>query len=288
MKMLFLSASGDHPIEGTKMKAGSLFPKKATSLASGGKLTEGTLFSLQFDSKSDMTVFDVEIDKKGTYVFYAEHMPYEFEADEHFFKTAKGADVEPIAEEPEGGHDHHHHHGDVDPHIWLDPIKAIAAVHEIEEALVAVDPANAASYEARAEAYIAELKELDAWITTKVATVPEDHRILVTGHDAYGHFADRYGFKVGATILGLSTEAADPSPKHLNALIERVKEAGVPAVFGEVGANNRLMQTLAREVGVTLGKDLQPGFLGPKGSGLETYIGLMKANVEIIVEGLAP
>ena len=94
-------------------------------------------YTLNFDDTKDMTVFTVKIEKDGAYTFFTEHMPFEFEASEHFFKDLAGADVEPIAQEPDmGHHDEHHgehahkghddnddhgHHG-TDPHVWLDPV----------------------------------------------------------------------------------------------------------------------------------------------------------------------
>ena len=86
-------------------------------------------YVLNFDQKKDITEFNVEIKKDGKYAFFTEHMPFEFEADEHFFKDVSNNDVEPIAQVPDegGGHHHHHHHGhgSLDPHVWHDPANII-------------------------------------------------------------------------------------------------------------------------------------------------------------------
>ena len=115
MKMIALPGSGSDPIESAEKKAAKLFKKGGQPLAPGGQFTGGIVHKLFFDEDSEKTVFKIEVTEAGTYVFFTEHFPYEFEADEHFFKTADGKDVEPIAEEPEGGHGHGHHH-DQDEH----------------------------------------------------------------------------------------------------------------------------------------------------------------------------
>ncbi len=93
------------------------------------KKNKGTLtvnnkaYVLKFDQRKDSTVFNVEIKDDGQYTFFTEHMPFEFEANEHFFKDVLNSDVEPIAQVPDEGEGHHHHHdhGGLDPHIWHDP-----------------------------------------------------------------------------------------------------------------------------------------------------------------------
>ena len=182
MKMALIAGSGDHPIEAVELKAAELFKAEGKALTAGGTLSAGTLFSLQFAADKDMTTFQVDIAEKGTYVFFCEHMPYEFEATQHFFKTAKGDDVEAVAEVPEGGYDHGHDehghddhhghdHGEHDPHIWLNVQKARAAIHLIEEELSKLHPEDAKLFEENAEKYEAKLDELEGWIKASVATI---------------------------------------------------------------------------------------------------------------------
>ena len=87
-------------------------------------------------------------------------------------------------------------HAETDPHFWLDPISVIKYTENIRDALSQVDPEGAALYAKNAEAYIGKLRELDAWITGQVQQVPEARRLLVTNHESFGYFADRYGFRV--------------------------------------------------------------------------------------------
>jgi zinc/manganese transport system substrate-binding protein len=287
MKMLYLPSKGEHPIEVVEAEAGKLFAGEAADLAVDGTLSAGALASLQFDASSDSSIFNIVIAEKGTYVFFAEHMPYEFEADEHFFKTAAGADVEPIAEEPESGHDHHHghDHGEHDPHIWLNVQKALAAIHLIEEQLSALHPEDAKLFSKNAEAYEKELKELEHWIKESVETIPEAHRIVITGHDAFGHYAKAYGFRnLGSLNPSMSTAHISPGPKHLGKLGKLAKAARVPAVFPETGHSPKLIQALAREAGIAVAPALTVDNLGSGEA--STYLGFMRHNTEIIVEAL--
>lgn len=185
----------------------------------------------------------------------------------------------------EGEDEHGHHHGVYDPHFWFDPPRVKTAVHYIAERLAALDPEGAATYRANAEAYEAELDALHAWTQSTVSTLPAERRVLVTSHDSLRYFAELYGFEVVGTVLpGLSPDV-EPSAQHLHRLMETLEEHPVPAVFGETTVNERLAQSIARETGSQL-HELYSGSLGPVGSGADTYIGMVRANVEIIVAAL--
>ncbi len=173
-----------------------------------------------------------------------------------------------------------------DPHIWHSVPNAIVMIRNVRAALAAADPANAAAYQANADAYTAELQALDEWIFTQVSALPLERRKLVTNHDTFAYFAQRYGFEVLGAILPTSTEGASPSAQTLAALVEAVKAAGVPAVFSEnVGASGLLNQ-VASEAGVRLVATLFTDALGPAGSGGETYVDMMRSNVTTIVAAL--
>ena len=105
-------------------------------------------------------------------------------------------------------------------------------------------------------AYIVQLKELDAWIKEQVATVPEARRLLVTNHESFGYFADRYGFRVVGAVIPSVSSAASPSAQQLAALADQVKAAAAPAVFLEAGASTQLADQLARETGIKVVTDL--------------------------------
>jgi zinc/manganese transport system substrate-binding protein len=179
--------------------------------------------------------------------------------------------------------------GGVDPHAWHDVTNAMHMVERIRDGLAQADPANATTYQANAESYLGQLKELDGWIQAQVATLAPERRKLVTTHDTFGYYAARYGFEVVGTALGsLSTEVADPSAGEIAALVQAIRSAGVPAVFAENVANPRLMQQIAAEAGVTLGPALYTDALGQTGTEGDTYIRMERYNTGAIVSALGP
>jgi zinc/manganese transport system substrate-binding protein len=179
-------------------------------------------------------------------------------------------------------------HGEYDPHIWHNPQNAMVMVERIRDGLVAADAANAETYKANAENYLAQLKELDAYVSAEVEKLPAEKRKLVTGHDTFGYFAERYGFELVGTALGaISTEVADPAAGELAELVEDIKAAGVSAIFAENISNPDLMQTIATEAGVTLAPTLYTDALGEPGSAGDTYLKMIRYNVTTIVTALA-
>ena len=193
--------------------------------------------------------------------------------------------------EPEEGHVEHgkdedgHDHGTLDPHFWFDPIRVKAAVNEIAARLSAVDPNNASIYFQNASDYAEQLDELHYWILDQVELVAPERRLLVTSHDTFTYFAEAYGFEVvGLVIPSLATHV-EPSAEHIAGLVEVVRERNVPALFGETTVSERLAQAVARETGAKLFR-LYSGSLGPEGSGADTYLTMVRTNVERIVEAL--
>jgi ABC-type Zn uptake system ZnuABC Zn-binding protein ZnuA len=175
----------------------------------------------------------------------------------------------------------------VDPHWWQSPVNAIAAVGEIRDRLIAVDPEGRDEYEANADAYAAELERLDRAIAECMDRVPAEQRRLVTSHDALGYFADRYGIEVvGSTIPALTTQA-QPSAGETADLVELIEDEGVAAVFPEVGLSTALEQAVADETGATVGAELYADTLGPEGSAAATYIGAMEVNAVALTDGFS-
>lgn len=173
--------------------------------------------------------------------------------------------------------------GEVDPHFWLDPNNVVGYVQKIRDALISVDTAHAAAYRSNAERYMQQLHGLDEWIRGQVESIPEDRRVLVTNHETFGYFADRYGFKVAGSIFQtMGTEGA-PSAKQLAILIRTIKQTKAPAVFLEAGSNSELADEVGRETGVKIVENLYTHSLGP---GAPTYIEMMQWDVRRIVEAL--
>ena len=175
-------------------------------------------------------------------------------------------------------------HGIHDPHFWFDPIRVKRAVNDIAARLSVLDPDRSDIFSADASAYNKRLDELHAWIEEQVGTVPEERRLLVTSHDSLGYFANLYRFQVVGVILSITTEV-EPSAADLADLIHEIEEHSVQAVFGETTVSERLAETVAAESGAKVVR-LHSGSLGAEGSGAESYIEMIRTNVERIVEAL--
>jgi ABC-type Zn uptake system ZnuABC Zn-binding protein ZnuA len=173
----------------------------------------------------------------------------------------------------------------VDPHMWLDPNLVIQYVENIRQALTGYDPAGAAVYQANTDAYVAKLKELDGWIKTQVGQIPADKRLLVTNHEAFGYFAERYGFRVVGSVIPSFSSNAAPSAQQMAGLIDGIKKIHAPAIFLDTADNNTLAQQIADETGVKVIDDLHLESL-TKNAPAATYIDMMKYNVSRIVEAL--
>lgn len=177
--------------------------------------------------------------------------------------------------------------GDVDPHWWQDPRNAELAVAAIAAELAAIDPGGAGGYERRAGAYGSRLRALDRSVRRCMEAIPGDDRKLVSGHDALGYYADRYGIDlVGAAIPSLSTQA-QPSAGAIDALVRAIRRSGASAVFPEAGASAELESAIADEAGVRLGAALWTDTLGPPGSGGATYIAALRANTAALAAGFS-
>jgi ABC-type Zn uptake system ZnuABC Zn-binding protein ZnuA len=175
--------------------------------------------------------------------------------------------------------------GGFDPHIWLDPNNVIVCVENIREGLTHFDPDGAAEFQSNADAYVAELQALDVWILERVNQIPAEKRLLVTNHEAFGYFAERYGFTVVGTVLESFSTDASPSAQQMAGLIDQIKASGAPAIFLDAGDNPALAEQIAAETGVRVITDLHLESL-TDGAPAATYIDMMKYNVMLIVNAL--
>jgi ABC-type Zn uptake system ZnuABC Zn-binding protein ZnuA len=196
------------------------------------------------------------------------------------FAETFGEEEEDHEEEEEG-----HGHGTLDPHFWFDPLRVKQAVNRIATQLSTLDPAGETFYQENAAAYIEQLDELDAWIRDEVATVPPERRLLVTSHDSFQYFAQRYGFEVVGAVMPATTQA-EPTALELSELIEIIEQEGVPAVFTEKSHSDRLSRRVAEETDATLIGGLYTGSLSEPDDEAGTYVDMMRYNVRTIVEAL--
>jgi manganese/zinc/iron transport system substrate-binding protein len=177
-----------------------------------------------------------------------------------------------------------------DPHVWFDVGLWMVAAECARDALVEMDPANADRYRERAEAYLTELKNLDAWVRDRIETLPTERRVLVTAHDAFSYFGRAYGFEVRG-LLGIST-AAEAGTADVQRLAEFIAERRIPAIFVESSVPPRYVEALrqavvARGFDVTIGGSLYSDALGDPGGPAATYVGTVRSNVETIVSALS-
>jgi manganese/zinc/iron transport system substrate-binding protein len=177
-----------------------------------------------------------------------------------------------------------------DPHVWFDVMLWREAAICLREALVRIDPANAEVYGTRGRAFAGDLERLDGWVREKVATLPEDRRILVTAHDAFSYFGRAYGIEVRG-LLGVST-AAEAGTSDVQKLAAFIADRQLPAVFVESSVPPRFIEALTEAVAakggaVAIGGSLYSDALGSPGSPAGTYFGTVKSNVETIVGALS-
>jgi ABC-type Zn uptake system ZnuABC Zn-binding protein ZnuA len=178
-----------------------------------------------------------------------------------------------------------HSHEDGDPHVWFDPNNVILWVQGIERVLSQMDGLNAATYAANAQAYAAQLEELDDWIKAQVAEVPQENRLIVTDHLLLGYFAERYGFtQVGAVFPGYST-MTEPSAQEMAALEDAIRELGVKAVFVGNTVNPQVSQRIAEDTGVQL-VYFYTDSLSEEGGPAASYLDYIRYNVSVIVGAL--
>lgn len=170
-----------------------------------------------------------------------------------------------------------------DPHFWTDPARMVDVVEALGGEL------DSLGIESEADAYLAELDELDAEMTAEFATIPAEHRALITNHHVFGYLADRFGFElIGAAIPGGST-LASPSAADLAELVSAIESSGVPAIFAESSQPDRLMQVLSSEADIDVDVvELYTESLTAEGEGADTYLAVMRSNTERITEGLSP
>lgn len=173
-----------------------------------------------------------------------------------------------------------------DPHVWGNVQNVIQMVQAIRTQLTKLSPEDQVVFQQNADQLIAELTQLDRWISEQIDTIPEPQRRLVTTHDAFQYYSQAYGLKIIGTLIGISTEE-QPSAQTTRQLVDAIRAAGVPAIFAETTINPTLIRTVANEAKVKLSEQpLYSDSVGPAGSEAETYVGMMVVNTQAIVEAL--
>ena len=175
--------------------------------------------------------------------------------------------------------------GEVDPHAWNSLENGLVYVNNIEAALSAASPADAATFRANADAYRAKLNALHNRALADIAKLPEQKRVVVTAHDAFGYLETAYGLTFLAP-QGIDTDA-EPSAKDLAELIAFLNEAGAGALFVENIANAELIAQISRETGTNIGGRIYSDALSVKGSPATSYLAMFTHNLELLTKTLA-
>jgi zinc/manganese transport system substrate-binding protein len=207
--------------------------------------------------------------------------------------AADGANILEVAPELDplefGQHDHEdtdHDHGDLDPHVWFDPIRVGRGAGLIAERLAEVAPE--VDWSARAQSYVVSLQELDREIEDILRDIPEERRRIVTNHDALGYFADRYHFEVIGVVIPGGSTLADPSSAQLARLVDVMLEGGVSTIFAETSQPTRLAEAVATEVGEDVAVvELYTESLDEPGSDADTLIAMLRSNARAIANALS-
>ena len=175
--------------------------------------------------------------------------------------------------------------GAIDPHAWNSLTNGIIYINNIQAALTAASPANAAIFKKNADAYRTKLMALHNRALADIDKLPLDKRVVVTAHDAFGYLASAYGLTFLAP-QGIDTEA-EPSAKELAELISFLKEKGAGALFLENIANSDLIAQISRETGIKIGGRIYSDALSVKGSPATSYLAMFKHNLELLTTTLA-
>ncbi len=204
-------------------------------------------FELIFDKNKKQTVFKISIKEDGNYIFFTEHMPFEFEDKEHYFKDLTRNDINPFSTHPESErhHHHHHNHGGEDPHTWVSPANVKIMAKNIFDALVNEDPKNLNYYKNNYETFLQEIENTDKKIKKILSKIPNNSKFMVF-HPSWGYFAKDYGL----TQLAIEVEGKEPKPKMLRKIIEKAKKENVKAIFTQQEFSDKSAKAIASEINI--------------------------------------
>jgi len=279
MKMVILD-SGD--IEESEELASDLLgsddsitKKDNTTLVPSNKA-----YTLKFDQKKDKTVFNIEIKKSGKYSFFTEHMPFEFEADEHFLKDLARVDIEPIAQVPDEGDGHHHHHhhghGSLDPHVWHDPSNVMKMGKVISKSLkndISVfNRKDRSLINERIDSANNILGNLQRWTSKQVSTIPVSNKVIVSKHKAMDYYGAAFGFET-ISLLDTLGDSSSLRPENISSVLRELKEDNVQVLFPEQVPTSKLLRNLSRQSSIPLAVDqIFVDGLMPKGNTISVAV----------------
>ncbi|MCP4522179.1 MAG: zinc ABC transporter solute-binding protein [Cytophagales bacterium] len=176
-----------------------------------------------------------------------------------------------------------------DPHFWFDVVMWSKGIEYIGNELVKIDTTNKKYYQSNQADYLTQLKELDLEIREMVKSIPDSQRVLITTHDAFTYFGQRYGIEM-KPLKGISS-VAKVGLQEATELTEFIIQKNIKAVFVETSVSSKDLESIVSACGekghtVSVGGHLYADALGEENSGAETYIKMVKKNVETMVNAL--
>lgn len=175
--------------------------------------------------------------------------------------------------------------GKPNPHAWMSFSDALIYVENIRKALVEADPDNAATYNANAAAYTAEIEAARAPIQAMIDAIPEDRRWLVSSEGAFSYLARDLGLR--ELYLWPINADAQGTPQQVRKVIDTVRDNAIPAVFSESTVSDKPARQVARETGVAYGGVLYVDSLSSADGPVPTYLDLLRVTANTIAEGLS-
>lgn len=177
----------------------------------------------------------------------------------------------------------------VDPHIWFDVSLWAEGIDIVESKLSEHFPEHSLDFQAHAHAYHDSLRLLHAWVQERINTIPPESRIMITAHDAFSYFGRAYNMEVKG-LQGIST-VAEFGLKDRRELVDLIVSQKIKSVFVETSVSSKSLEAVVsdckqREWNVQIGGTLFSDAMGEAGTPEGTYIGMVRANVNTLVEGL--
>ncbi|KAA6104209.1 metal ABC transporter substrate-binding protein [Pantoea dispersa] len=171
-----------------------------------------------------------------------------------------------------------------DPHAWNSMHNGVIYATNVMNALIKADPDDAADIRHSGERYIQQLQKLDSWAKSEFAGVAQSKRKVLTSHDAFGYFGQRYGVTFLAPV-GFSTEA-EASASDVAAIIKQLRAEHITTYFMENQTDPRLVKQIASETGAQPGGELYPEALSAASGPAPTYEAAFKHNVETLLHSM--
>lgn len=180
--------------------------------------------------------------------------------------------------------------GAYDPHVWFDVSLWMDATRYVRDFLAEYDPDHGETYRNRAKTYLKELAGLHAYVKDRAAELNEERRVLITAHDAFNYFGRAYGFEVRG-LQGIST-ASEAGTADVQSLAEFIVKRKIPSIFVETSVPARYLRALqeavrSRGFEVMIGGSLYSDAMGSPGTPEGTYVGMIRHNIDTIVESLS-